>query len=118
MRFDGSLVTAPLMVLANLYLLCWDYHKLKLVFPFNRQLADSALPKPGERHNRFPLVFFAGVFATVLLAIANVIAYDMRPYNTISDCKGQCETTIAVLGIWAPLTCFATTRTGTFCRLF
>ena len=30
-RFDGSLFTAPLMVLANLYLLCWDYHKLKLV---------------------------------------------------------------------------------------
>ncbi|HYG14455.1 MAG TPA: hypothetical protein VEC12_01800 [Bacteroidia bacterium] len=31
-RFEGSWVTSPLMVLANLYLLCWDYDKLKSVF--------------------------------------------------------------------------------------
>lgn len=33
-RFDGSLLTSPLMVLGNLYLLCWDYHKLKFILPF------------------------------------------------------------------------------------
>ncbi|WP_400190293.1 hypothetical protein [Hymenobacter sp. B81] len=33
-RFEGSLLTSPLMLLANLYLLCWDYDKLKYVFPF------------------------------------------------------------------------------------
>src|SRR5687768_13396247 len=31
-RFEGSWLSAPLMVLANLYLLCWDYHKLKYIF--------------------------------------------------------------------------------------
>ncbi|GAB2459085.1 hypothetical protein GCM10011375_08710 [Hymenobacter qilianensis] len=36
-RFVGSWVTAPLMVLANLYLLCWDYDKLKFILPFNKQ---------------------------------------------------------------------------------
>lgn len=35
-RFDGSFVSAPLMVLANLYLLCWDYDKLKYIFPLNK----------------------------------------------------------------------------------
>ena len=35
-RFDGSWVTSPLMVLANLYLLCWDYDKLKYIFPWEK----------------------------------------------------------------------------------
>ncbi len=40
-RFEGSWLSSPLMVLGNLYLLCWDYHKLKYVFPWeykNQQL--------------------------------------------------------------------------------
>lgn len=36
-RFEGSLITSPLMVLANLYLLCWDYDKLKFILPFQPQ---------------------------------------------------------------------------------
>lgn len=35
-RFEGSWVSSPLMVLANLYLLCWDYDKLKYILPFNK----------------------------------------------------------------------------------
>ncbi|MGY2134528.1 hypothetical protein ACW9KT_20035 [Hymenobacter sp. HD11105] len=42
-RFVGSWVTAPLMVLANVYLLCWDYDKLKFLFPFSR---PSGLARP------------------------------------------------------------------------
>ena len=36
-RFEGSWISSPLMVLANLYLLCWDYDKLKYIFPWERQ---------------------------------------------------------------------------------
>lgn len=44
-RFEGSFVTSPLMVLANLYLLCWDYDKLKFIFPWEKplRLNDSKL---------------------------------------------------------------------------
>jgi uncharacterized membrane protein YphA (DoxX/SURF4 family) len=35
-RFEGSLFTAPLMVLANLYILGWNYEKWKYILPFNR----------------------------------------------------------------------------------
>lgn len=35
-RFDGSMFTAPLMTLANLYLLGWNYEKWKYILPFNR----------------------------------------------------------------------------------
>ena len=38
-RFEGSLLTSPLMVLANLYLLCWNYDKLKFILPFNKSNA-------------------------------------------------------------------------------
>ena len=34
-RFDGSLFTAPLMTLANLFLLGWNYEKWKYILPFN-----------------------------------------------------------------------------------
>ncbi|MCD6018989.1 MAG: hypothetical protein K0S53_2110 [Bacteroidetes bacterium] len=37
LRFEGSFVSSPLMVLANLYLLCWDYDKLKYILPFYKQ---------------------------------------------------------------------------------
>jgi uncharacterized membrane protein YphA (DoxX/SURF4 family) len=36
-RFEGSLVSSTLMVLANLYLLCWDYDKLKFIFPWEKK---------------------------------------------------------------------------------
>lgn len=36
-RFEGSWVSSPLMVLANLYLLCWHYDKLKYIFPWENQ---------------------------------------------------------------------------------
>lgn len=36
-RFEGSFLSSQLMVLANLYLLCWDYHKLKFIFPWQKQ---------------------------------------------------------------------------------
>ncbi len=36
-RFEGSWVSSPVMVLANLYLLCWDYNKLKYIFPWEKQ---------------------------------------------------------------------------------
>src|SRR5215213_1686546 len=42
-RFDGSLFTAPLMVLANLYLLGWNYEKWKYILPFNRPANDNDL---------------------------------------------------------------------------
>ena len=42
-RFEGSWLSSPLMVLANLYLLCWDYDKLKYIFPWERKGAESRM---------------------------------------------------------------------------
>ena len=90
-RFDGSQVTSPLMVLAVLYLLCWDYHKLKFIFPFNHSRANASLPRKDGLSKKFPVLFFAGVTATVLMVMLHTqLLYNILPRNTISDCRKQC----------------------------
>jgi uncharacterized membrane protein YphA (DoxX/SURF4 family) len=91
-RFDGSQITSPLMTCAVLYLLCWDYHKFRDVFPFNRQRAALSLPKKDELDQQFPIRFFTGVFIVILLVVLHTrIFYSILPRNTYSDCLTQCE---------------------------
>ncbi len=51
-RFDGSLFTAPLMVLANLYLLGWNYEKWKYILPFNRPANDTGITPESDDQTR------------------------------------------------------------------
>ena len=90
-RFEGSLLSSPLMVLANLFLLCWNYDKLKLILAV-KQPADDTLQQKAI-NNKFPVAFFGGAFATVVvlvLVITNV--FDIMPRNTLQDCNLQCNT--------------------------
>lgn len=89
-RFEGSLVTSPLMVLANLFLLVWNYDRLRYILPF-RQFSDlGIIQKPKKYSNKFPLLFFTGVVVSVLLTIAFArFGYDATPRNSLSDCKKQ-----------------------------
>ncbi|MEM7086166.1 MAG: DoxX family protein [Bacteroidota bacterium] len=91
-RFDGSLVTSPLMLCAVLYLLCWDYHKFKNIFPFNHTTAKLKLPNKNEVSNKFPMLFFAGVLMVVIIVtLQSTLFYKIMPRNTISECKRQCD---------------------------
>ncbi|RZK82304.1 MAG: DoxX family protein [Pedobacter sp.] len=85
-RFEGSLLTAPLMVISCVYLLCWDYDKLKLILPFNQHL----IPKPKVITNKFPLAFFSMVFL-IILAVGFTVThlYTIMPRNTIKDCNAR-----------------------------
>jgi uncharacterized membrane protein YphA (DoxX/SURF4 family) len=124
MRFDGSLFTAPLMTLANLYLLGWNYEKWKYILPFNRLANDAAMQKSlesdvqtQERANKrivfsrygisslyarfrsffgqlfsdkFPWLFFAGVFAAVVICVIGIPSlYSIKPRNTLPQCLRQ-----------------------------
>jgi uncharacterized membrane protein YphA (DoxX/SURF4 family) len=88
-RFDGSLISSPLMVLANLYLLCWDFDRIKPILPFKQPSQKIQQPI----NNQFPTLFFAGVFATIVFVIVVLtqLAFDIKPRNTISDCRLQCS---------------------------
>ncbi len=128
-RFDGSLFTAPLMTLANLYLLGWNYEKWKYILPFNRMANDNDAAKQKSlesyvqteksagkravfsRHpirslyarfriffkqlldDKFPLKFFAGVFAAVVCAAGISGLYHIKPRNTLAQCVKQFRNT-------------------------
>ena len=89
-RFEGSIVTSPLMVLANMYLLVWNYDRLRYLLPF-RQFPDlGIIQKPKKYSLKFPFLFFIGVVITVVLTVAFAsFAYDAMPRNSLSDCKKQ-----------------------------
>lgn len=87
--FDGSLLSSPLMVLANLYLLCWDYGKLKFIL-FRRPEAGPVSDEI-KTSSKFPVLFFAGVAATVAIVVLLITSvYTIKPHNTIYDCQRQC----------------------------
>lgn len=92
-RFDGSLFTAPLMLTAVIFLLCWDYHKLKYILPLKQHTSEKLLPKQAKI-SKFPFAFFGGVFLYTIgfiFFIANI--YEIMPRNSITDCERQCSET-------------------------
>jgi len=89
-RFEGSIVTSPLMVLANLYVLFWNYDRLKFILPFKP--ASTSLPtgKPEKYSNKFPTLFFAGVVASIgLIVIYARFGHEIMPRNSLKDCRSQ-----------------------------
>lgn len=111
-RFDGSLFTAPLMTLANLYLLGWNYEKWKYILPFNHLPAEFEVgndaPKDAFKFgirplyerlrnvvgqlfkDKFPWLFFAGVFAAVAVCVVGIPSlYRIKPRNTLTQCQRQ-----------------------------
>ena len=89
-RFDGSHVTAPLMVLANLYVLFWNYDRLKYILPFKTVSNSIILEKPKTYSNKFPIRFFAGGVVTVgLVMLYFIYGHDVMPRNSFSECIKQ-----------------------------
>jgi uncharacterized membrane protein YphA (DoxX/SURF4 family) len=89
-RFEGTRITT-LMLLANIYLLCWDYERIKYILPFKQSNAEIYPTKKKIVSNKFPLVFFGGVFATVVLVIViNIFLFEIRPGNSLIECKNGC----------------------------
>ena len=89
-RFEGSIVTSPLMVLANLYILVWNYDRLKYILPAKIFPNYGIVEKPEKYSNKFPFLFFAGVIITAGITVAMArFGYEALPGNSISDCKKQ-----------------------------
>jgi uncharacterized membrane protein YphA (DoxX/SURF4 family) len=90
--FDGSLATSPLMVLSNLYLLCWDYDKIKFILPFKQAKTEPDNPKLLIPNDKFPVKFFLGVFITAVLTVWMIAnSYDKKTRNTLQDCYDDCK---------------------------
>ncbi|UZD22782.1 DoxX family protein [Algoriphagus halophytocola] len=89
-RFVGSYLTSPLMVLANLYILVCHYDKLKFILPFNRYSAEASVPKPEKYEFNFPYLFFGGVIFTMAFFVwFSLFGLEVMPQNSLGDCKSQ-----------------------------
>jgi uncharacterized membrane protein YphA (DoxX/SURF4 family) len=89
-RFEGTRITT-LMVLANLYLLCWDFDRLKYILPFKHSEEGSYTTEKRLLSNKFPLVFFGCVFAVAgSVILINHFLYNIRPGNSLLECTNGC----------------------------
>lgn len=92
-RFDGSMLTSPLMVLANLYLLCWDYQRWKYILPVKKSKLEFLLPEKPGTGKKFAFKFLSFVFLTMVVTVALVFTMHKKvilPRNHIGDCETQC----------------------------
>jgi hypothetical protein len=88
-RFDGTRVVT-MMLLANLFLLIWDYDRLKYILPFKQPKAEPpVLKKPLGK--RLRVIFFGGCFAVLAIIIFGTFyLYEIIPGNEEAECRNQC----------------------------
>ncbi len=88
-RFDGTrLVT--LMVLACLFLLVWDYDRIKHILPFKQHKKNPpATRKP--LGNRLRIIFFGGcVTVLAIIIVGTSYLYEITPGNSEEECRNGC----------------------------
>lgn len=88
-RFDGTRIVT-MMVLACLYLLIWDYDRLKHLLPLKQREAEVPIvTKP--LGTRLRLVFFGGVFTVLtILIVGTFYLFEIVPGNSEEECRNQC----------------------------
>lgn len=92
-RFDGSLLTAPLMTLSCFFLLCWNYDRLKFLLPIKNPQPVN-LQRPITYSNKFPVRFFFIASTVFLLVVASVLSmneFAVMPRNSVNFCNEQFE---------------------------
>jgi uncharacterized membrane protein YphA (DoxX/SURF4 family) len=88
-RFDGTR-GVTMMVLASLFLLIWDYDRLKHILPGKQPRTDPpVLKKPLGR--RLRILFFGGCFTVLVIIITGTFyLYEITPGNSEAECRNQC----------------------------
>ncbi len=88
-RFEGSILTSPLMVLGSLFLICWNYDKIKYILPSDHNPIHVSPPHK-KMNNKFPAKFFFSVIATVMGILLFIrFGFDVMPRNSSKDCNSQ-----------------------------
>lgn len=89
-RFEGSYVTSPLMVLACLFLLVWNYDRVRYLLPL-RQFSDMGIVQKPEKYSmKFPYLFAGFVLLTLVATVLYAeFGHEVMPHNSLKDCKKQ-----------------------------
>ncbi len=89
-RFEGSYVTSPLMVLACLFLLVWNYDRVRYLLPLNHFSDLGIVQKPEKYSWKFPYLFAGFVLSTLVATVAFAeFGHEVMPHNSLKDCKKQ-----------------------------
>jgi len=89
-RFDGTRATT-MLVLASLFLLIWDYDRLKHILPFKQPKTDPPVLKKPLGKRRLRIIFFGGSFAVLtFIIIGTFYLYEIVPGNSEEECRNQC----------------------------
>src|ERR1700712_1137760 len=89
-RFDSTR-GVTMMVLASLFLLIWDYDRLKYILPFKQQPKTDphVIKKPLGK--RLRIIFFGGSLTVVaFIIIGTFYLYEIVPGNSEAECRNQC----------------------------
>jgi uncharacterized membrane protein YphA (DoxX/SURF4 family) len=88
-RFDGTR-GVTMMVLASLFLLIWDYDRLKRILPFKQPKTDPHVLKK-LLGKRLRIIFFGGSFIVLaFIIIGTFYLYEIGPCNSEAECRNQC----------------------------
>lgn len=88
LRFEGTRIVT-FILLANIYLLCWYFDRIRYILPLKK--ADLGIPEYKSVNNKFPFVFFGMVIAIMAaVVIGNLYMYDIRPGNSAEECANGC----------------------------
>jgi hypothetical protein len=87
-RFEGSILTSPLMVLGCLFLVLWHYDKIKYLLPLKHEKTPVDISHQQPLSNKFPVKFFLGCFAAVAVIVLFIrFGFDVMPRNSFKDCS-------------------------------
>ncbi|GEP98773.1 DoxX family protein [Chitinophaga cymbidii] len=89
-RFAGTRANTMLL-LACLFLLIWNYDRLKFLLPFKQpKIEPPALPKP--LGVRLRVMFFGACFALLAFVIIGTsYLWEIGPGNSEAECRNQCD---------------------------
>ncbi|MBC9914757.1 DoxX family protein [Chitinophaga varians] len=88
-RFAGTRIVT-IMLLANLFLLIWDYDRLKHILPGKqRKTVAPAVKHPLRK--RLRTLFFGGCFVVLaIIIIGTSYLFEIGPGSAEAECRNQC----------------------------
>jgi uncharacterized membrane protein YphA (DoxX/SURF4 family) len=88
-RFEGTRIVT-FMILASLFLLIWDYDRLKHLWLSEPPETEPVMIKK-PLGNRLRIIFFGGSFVVIAFIIVGTFyLYEIRPGNSEAECRNQC----------------------------
>lgn len=86
MRFDGTRAVT-MALLANIYLLLWNYDRLKHILP----VKVAPVPIAKSPNARLRIVFFGGCIALIAtIIVGSFYLYEISPGNSEEECRVNC----------------------------